>query len=91
MFQPVSLLILDINMPIITGLQAAAKIKELYENVGRDKGGSKIIRPLIVFLSQLDYGRMLAFTYENEQADIFFPKPISMDKLEHILRLVKFT
>ena len=54
-FQPVSLLILDINMPVVNGLQAAAKIKELFENAERDKGGNKIIRPLIVFLSQLNY------------------------------------
>ena len=48
------------------------------------------MRPLIVFLSQLDFDQMQYLLYESEQADVFLAKPLSMKKLEHLLRIVKF-
>ena len=67
--QPVSLLVLDINMPIITGLELCAKVKELYIEkqveinrvacLFKDRAGEiKLIRPLIIYSSSLDYTKM---------------------------------
>ena len=43
--------------------------------------GIKVIRPLIVFLTQMNYEKMKPLIYENEQADIVLSKPLSIEKL----------
>ena len=56
------------------------------------------MRPLIVFLSQLDYDDIRKFSFMKEaigneqgyenQPDIFIQKPISMKQLDQVLKLV---
>ena len=51
-FQPVSLLLLDINMPIVNGMQTAEQIRKLYgEAQANTVDNANLVRPLIVFLS----------------------------------------
>ena len=64
-------------MPIVNGLSAAAQIKQIYIDAQTDISGSTLIRPLIVFLSQHNFEEMKSLTYESEQCDLFFPKPLS--------------
>ena len=49
--KPVSLLILDVNMPIMHGLQASQKVKELYDAYNTCNE-TKLVRPVIVLCSQ---------------------------------------
>ena len=73
-FQPVALILLDINMPIMTGLEAIKVIKKLFEETdteltaknvsGRPQG--KLIRPVLLFFSQYNRQRMKMFMIEEE-------------------------
>ena len=87
--QPVSLLLLDINMPILNGLQVLLKVKEKFELTEKklaeiesteDQPAStsklRVVRPLIAYLSQNDYGQMKMFCQPDEQADVFLAKPL---------------
>ena len=48
-----------------------------------------IVRPLIAYLSQSDYGQMKMFCEPAEQADIFLSKPLQIYELEQLLKLLK--
>ena len=88
-FYPVSLLILDINMPVLNGLQAAEKIRALYKTGNENLSGSKLMPPVIVFLTQLDFDHMRQLMYLNEEADIFLAKPLTTKNILDLLKLVK--
>ena len=60
--QPVSLVILDINMPILDGIQTSKRIKQMYNelnnqsdlsgtNSDREKNPGSIVRPFICHLT----------------------------------------
>ena len=49
--QPVALVLLDINMPIMDGLETLKKIKEQYKAFDE----SILMRPMVCYLSQLNY------------------------------------
>ena len=57
-YQPVVLLLIDINMPLVDGFEAIKTIKHMYKDVNQrhqQETGSnedKIIRPLICYYSQ---------------------------------------
>ena len=58
--QPVALLLVDINVPIVSGLELTKYIKKKFDqlNNGSTLGGmnsAKILRPLIVYVSQTGY------------------------------------
>ena len=48
------------------------------------------MRPIIIFLTQLDFDHMRQLLYEEEEADIFLPKPLSSKTLLNLLNLVNF-
>ena len=52
--QPIKLILLDINMPILDGLETLKMVKQLFEKY-EDK---QIQRPMISYLSQNDYSVM---------------------------------
>ena len=52
--QPIKLILLDINMPILDGLETLKMVKQLFEKY-EDK---QIQRPMISYLSQSDYSVM---------------------------------
>ena len=77
-----------------------AQVEQRFE-IERQRGRTnkqKLVRPLIVFLSQLDYDDVRKFSFMKEewsneegyenQPDIFIQKPISMKQLDQVLRLV---
>ena len=84
--QPVLLVILDINMPIMDGLEAAKLLKEKYEDFNKrvaevndlvipKEGRRLFVRPMIVHLTQFD-NYFQQFIKEEEKADIYLQKPI---------------
>ena len=97
--QPVLLCILDINMPILDGLQAAKQLKERYEDFNKKiveannlvipkEGSSLFVRPMIVHLTQFD-DSFQQLIKEEEKADIYLQKPIAQKELVALLRLIK--
>jgi len=77
-----------------------AQVEQRFE-IERQRGRTnkqKLVRPLIVFLSQLDYDDVRKFSFMKEewsneqgyenQPDIFIQKPISMKQLDQVLKLV---
>ena len=52
-YQPISLLMLDINMPIMTGMEVCKAVKQFYSkhNATADVD-KKVLRPVICYLSQ---------------------------------------
>ena len=56
--QPISLLLLDINMPVLNGYETLTKVKELYSKVNEIDPSHKFLRPLICYLSQTDQAIM---------------------------------
>ena len=63
--QPVSLLILDLNMPIMHGLEASQKVKELYDSHNK-RSETKLARPIIVLCSQHNLMTFYYFITEEE-------------------------
>ena len=53
--QPVSLVFLDINMPVVDGLETAKQIRQkidIYnEKVNEIDGSTKVFRPLLIYLT----------------------------------------
>ena len=53
--QPVALVLLDINMPIMTGLEAVKSIKGLFDRCNEEleaEGRNSLIRPVIMYFTQ---------------------------------------
>ena len=80
--QPVALLILDVNLPVITGLDVCSKVKEIYTRKQKELNDKSIDpiqlhRPLIIFYSSLDYKNMEMLCYDHEKADLFVKKPFT--------------
>ena len=80
--QPVSLIFLDINMPIMTGLEAIKLIKQKYEEANlrvqsEKEDGWQIVRPVIFFFSQFDRKGFSSFISSEERADFYLEKPVA--------------
>ena len=62
LYQPIALLLLDINMPIMTGMEVCKRVKDIYErhNAGVAPG-RQVLRPVICYLSQYQRAQMQAF------------------------------
>ena len=96
-FQPVALLLLDINMPILGGMEALKIIKSKYQRMnsaldlgdtGRQDGNPLLLRPVICYLSQYSQGTMMQFLTEEEHADCYLEKPLPFNELKSLLRLL---
>ena len=92
-------MLLDINMPVMDGLEAVKLIKKRYDDCNkriletqRKRGAvtnsQLIVRPMLVHLTQLDYG-FQTFITQEEKADMFLQKPLSQKDFIALLRLVK--
>lgn len=89
--QPVTLLLLDINMPIIHGIEALRLIKEKFntynyrfnrsQNQLIDGPQLRILRPMICYFSQHERSPMDNFIGEDEQAELYLQKPLSVKEL----------
>ena len=71
-YQPISLLLLDINMPVLNGLQTLPLVKKRFADLNETM---KVQRPLICYLTQFEESFQQLVT-ENEKADLFLQKPL---------------
>ena len=65
--QPISLVLLDVNMPILSGMETLVKLTEMFG----DDDSNRILRPMICYLSQYDGTSMKMFLKEDEFADYY--------------------
>ena len=96
--QPVALLLLDINMPIMTGMEVMLRLKKKYKEMnekaknveGSDSSNSHIIvlKPFICYYSQYDRATMMNFMTEEEKADYYLEKPLPLTELISLLKLI---
>ena len=86
---PVSLLLLDINMPIVDGLECAKSIMELYKekNLQDNGNGKTVLRPFLIFMTQTPFSIMKNFIQQDEQSDIYLEKPIQFQDLASLLKI----
>ena len=80
-----ALVLLDINMPILDGLETSKLIKKRFSAYDE----AKLIRPMICYLSQLNCKTMTNFMSEEEEPDCFLEKPLPLIELVSLLRLLK--
>ena len=85
--QPIALLFLDINMPLVDGFETSARVKQLFE-LHNQENEIKLLRPMICFLSHLDPENMTHFITEQEKPEIYFEKPVSKDELASLATLI---
>merc|ERR1711990_734666 len=97
--QPISLILLDINMPILTGYDVVPLIKKRFEAINENKsdlfrkGTLKVkpailVRPMICYLSQYSAEVMKTYISEAETTDCYLEKPLPLRELQSLLRLI---
>ena len=84
--QPITILLLDINMPLVDGFETSVKVKQLFTQ-HNEKNKIKLLRPMICFLSQLDPESTTHIITKQEYAEIYFEKPISKKELTSLATL----
>ena len=72
-----ALLLLDINMPILNGFDTLKLVKERF----REYDETVLMRPMICYLSQLDYTGIGTFIKEDELPDCYLEKPLPLSEL----------
>ena len=103
--QPISLLLLDINMPLMNGFETLICVKEIFERHNKrlkdslsgdeqnklidSRVESKLMRPLIIFVSQLESSQFTHFFAADEKPDFYLEKPIVPKDLKALLRLIQ--
>ena len=104
-FQPVTLLLLDIDMPIMDGAETVQIIKEKFVQFNLTLNNKRllnkkdatttlsadetVLRPIICFLSQLEKAGIVHKLTEDEQADGYLEKPLPLKDLICLLRLLQ--
>ena len=83
--QPVSLVFMDINMPILNGLETMRTLKKKFAQYDE----SRFIRPVLCYLSQMAQSDMAYFISKEEQADCYLEKPLPYNELFGLLQLLK--
>ena len=90
-------------MPNISGMEALKMIKQMYQEVNEEllnleqqeetkqnttKRLRAVQRPLICYYSQYDSTQMQKFITDEERADYYLEKPIPLQELTSLLRLI---
>ena len=84
--QPISLILLDINMPILHGLETLPRVMHAFREINNKL---PVLRPLICYLSQYDGTIKTFIKVEEEEADCFVEKPLSHKELVNLLEILK--
>ena len=71
-------------MPILNGIDTLRIIKEKYHKFNKDR----LIRPMICYLSQLNYSGMKSFIREEEEPDCYLEKPLPTSELAALFQLL---
>ena len=61
----------------------------LDKSLGDSESNALIMRPLIIFASQLDSQQFIHFFVEDEKPDFYLEKPVDPNDLLTLLRLLK--
>ena len=80
--QIVCLLIMDINLPNLSGNEVLVQIKKLFE------GRRHLLRPLVCYLSKTAEAVMNQFLLPEEQADIYLEKPLESSELTALIKII---
>ena len=87
--QPVSLLILDINMPILNGFETKKTIEELFvkfnNRMSAEQPDTTVLRPLICYLSAFDQKSFYASCVGKFKAECYIEKPLPFKELVALL------
>ena len=83
------MLILDINMPILSGYETCKQVKKLFKvhNETWQQTKPTVMRPLICFLSQQP-SVMTQLFVDDEQAEIFLEKPLAKNELSALAQII---
>ena len=99
---PIPLLIVDINMPF-NGVEVVKKVKDLYKKLNEklaneqnqhlggppsNRSSVSVLRPLICYLSAQDYEVMSQFMQEDELADCYLEKPLKLEYLDSLTKIL---
>ena len=76
------LLILEINLIGSIGNEVFGQIKSLFEQ------SPHLVRPLTCYLSSTEESVMSQFITEDERAELYFEKPISIVDLVTLIKLI---
>ena len=100
--QPIRLVVLDINMPVLDGFETLKKVKEIFEvhnartndRLVNDSYPTTVSRPLVLrpficLFSQLDGRQFAPFLKKTEQPDFYLKKPVPASELKSFLKLLK--
>ena len=86
--QPVSILLLDINMPVLNGYETLIQVKSLFDKMNEMNPSILFMRPMICYLSQMaDQQTMYQFLKEEEMPEIYLEKPLLTKDLSSLIRL----
>ena len=83
-------------MPVLNGFETFHRVKEMFAShnqrlnaqMGDNENKTYILRPLVVFFSQLEKDQFKHFYATEEQADFFLQKPLPLMELAALLRLL---
>ena len=89
--QPISLLILDINMPEPNGLECSELIKQLYIKRNQETQSDIPLRPCIVFMTQTPFTVMNEFMKADEAPDLYLEKPVDAKIFSDLLTILDIT
>ena len=84
------MILLDINMPILNGMETLIHIRERIRNYNENlkPGNPKLIRPLLCYLTQFNSKTMMQFMTVEDEADCYLEKPLPPKELVSLLRLL---
>ena len=89
--QPVSLLLLDINMPIMHGLECSKKVKQMYIEANQErlqKNQPPLISPLTCFMTQTPFEVLKTLIKDDEMTDLYFEKPMNPQEMQNLLKIL---
>ena len=92
--QPIRLVLIDFNMPIMSGFEAITAIKKKFEEFNEERARKdqiKVYRPFFCMFSQGSINTIQQFMYDEEQPECYLEKPVQKKELEALLKLLNIS